>query len=268
MTDAKRNPAEAAPLGKGGRIFAFAIKVAMVTLVVLGGMLVAVALSGVDLAALDEHEIFRYRMIAAPVLIVGYLLIDHWLARRAAAAAAGAQPQSRPHQGYTAELIALALVAGGGALFWHDHVTHDIPDAVAVTGSFVGATCVDRRRNTGPHMAIGYEFASRSTQLRAPSTQCLLADCGPAKVAHQPMDTEFKKVFYASVAECRAALPAVLAAKASTTVWTGDKDPQAAVRARFTPQRDTPPYFLLWLPATIAATIVVVSVVRRKRTGG
>jgi hypothetical protein len=263
MTDEMRNPALAEPPPKGFRILAFAIKAAVATVVVLGAMLAVIAVSGADLAALDEHEVFRYRMLAAPVFIAGYLLVDHWLARLRAGAPAPSQ--ARAPRGYAAEVIAVALVAGGGAVFWHDHMTHDIPNAVAVPATFVSATCVDRSKRTGPHMAIGYEFASRSTRVRTPQTKCLLADCGPAQAPPPPMDTEFKKVFYASLTQCQAALPAVRSAKAPATVWTGDKDPQAAVRARFTPQRENPPYFLLWLPAVIAGTILGVSVVQRTR---
>ena len=50
-----------------------------------------------------------------------------------------------------------------------------------------------------------------------------------------------------------------------TTVWTGDKDPNASVRARFTPERDKPPYFLLWFPATVAAVVLLISAFARTR---
>ncbi len=72
-------------------------------------------------------------------------------------------------------------------------------------------------------------------------------------------------MFHSSLAECQAALPQVLALQAPTTVWTGDKDPNAAVRARFTPQRDPPLYFLLWVPLLVAATVLLVSGVQRLR---
>lgn len=254
----------------------YLIKVAVVSLVVLGGMMVAIALSGVeDMGALDEHAVFRYRMVAALALIVGYLLVDYLLGRRRATAAvatgqAGEQSPARPQRGYTVEFMALAFVAAGGAAFWHDHLTHEIPKPVAVVGTFTGATCVDRsRKGVGPHMAIGYTFPSQSTRVRVPETQCLLSDCGPAQKPPQAMDTEYQKVFYASLQECRAALPAVLAAKAPTTVWTGDKDPNASVRARFTPEREPPPYFLLWFPAAVAAVVLLVSgLVRARRARG
>jgi hypothetical protein len=49
----------------------------------------------------------------------------------------------------------------------------------------------------------------------------------------------------------------------------GDQDPNAAVRARFTPPlRDPPPYFLLWVPLSAAAIVLLVSGVRRWRRAG
>lgn len=249
-------------------IFDYAIKVVMVTVVVLGIMLAIMGLSGADFGSLDEHEVFRYRMVAAPIIIAGFLLADYLLGRRRARLAMLAEStdiQDQPRRGYMAELIAVALLVAGGATFWHDHTTHDIPNAIAVAGKFTGATCVDRGKRTGPHMSIGYEFASLSTSARRSESRCLLANCEADKAAPQYMDTEYKKVFYGTVQECNAALPGVLAAKAPTTVWTGDKDPNAAVRARFTPERDPPPYFLLWLPAAIALVVFLVSGFSRMR---
>ncbi len=191
--------------------------------------------------------------------------------RRAAVAASqigqmGQAGPAHPKRGYTVEFMALAFVAAGGAAFWHDHVSNEIPNPVAVVGTFTSASCVDRsRKGVGPHMAIGYEFPSQSTRERVPQTQCLLSDCGPETKPPQVMDTEYKKVFYASVQECSAALPAVLASKAPTTVWTGDKDPNASVRARFTPEREPPPYFLLWFPAAVAAVVLLISGLVRAR---
>jgi hypothetical protein len=250
------------------------VKAAWVSLVVMGGMLVVVELSGVDIADADQHEIFRYRTPAAAVLIVGYLLMDHLLARRRARRVADAAStvgtSVPPKRCFAAELMALASVAAGAAAFWHDHITHHIPNPVAVAGRFVSATCVDRtyRRigpSIGPHMSIAYEFPSASTHARVSELTCLLDDCEPKPVPPPPMDTEYKRVFYASLPECRAALPEVLALRAPTTVWTGDKDPNATVRARFTPQRDSPPYFLLWLPLLIAALVLLISGVQRLR---
>ena len=261
----------AASAARGEKVFSvigFAVKVATVSVVVLGIMMIIIALSGVeDWSLLDEHEVFRYRMVAAPVVIAGYLLFDYLLGRRRAAAAAASQgSQVLPKRGYAIELMALAFVAAGGAAFWHDHISNEIPHPVAVVGQFTSATCVDRsKRGVGPHMAIGYEFPSQSTRVRVPQTQCLLSDCGPEQKPPQVMDTEYKRVFYASLQECRAALPAVLAAKAPTTVWTGDKDPNASVRARFTPEREPPPYFLLWFPAAVAAVVLLISGLVRAR---
>ena len=288
---------------KAFAIFDYAIKVVTVSVVVLGIGIVIIALSGVDMARADEHEVFRYRMYAAPVVIVGYLLIDYLLGRRrqiaatdaatrskavtaqdefvlsidpaadrrsAEAATAREAGQASPKRGYAAELMALAFVAAGGAAFWHDHMNNEIPNPVAVPAKFVSAKCVDRtsRRIGGsvsPHMLIGYEFPSQSTSVRASGMTCLLDNCEPEKKPTQYMDTESKQVFYTSLSECRAALPAVLASKSPTTVWTGDKDPNASVRARFTPERDKPPYFLLWFPATVAAVVLLISALARTR---
>lgn len=254
-------------------LFEFAIKSVWVSIIVMGIIAVAIAVSGADWSQLDEHEIFQYRMVAAPVLIVGYLLLDCVFARRRAAddAALGAVKPTQPARGYQAEFIALALLVAGGAAFWHDHMNHEIPKPVAVAGQFVGATCVDGRSRVavvGPHMAIGYEFPSQSTAVRASQVTCLLDKCEPEKPPHQFMDTAFKRVFYASLAQCQAALPDVVARKAPTTLWTGDKDLNASVRARFTPERDPPPYFLLWVPALVAGVVFAVSIVGRVRAKG
>ncbi len=262
--------ASVSPGGKAFAVFDYAVKVIKVSLVVLGASIVVTALSGVDMASADEHEIFQYRFHAAAVLIVGYLLVD-WLvgrrrARRAADAASTAAPdlQVRPKRGFAAEFMALAFVAGGTAAFWHDHTTHDIPKPVAVVGKFVSATCVDRtyRRIGGsisPHMSIAYEYPSQSSRLRDSGMKCFVDNCEFQKAPAPPMATEAKQVFYESLAQCQAALPNVLELKAPTTIWTGDKDPNAAVRARFTPQRDAPPYFLLWLPGGVAAVVLLAS---------
>ncbi len=263
--------ASASPGEKVFAIFDYAVKVVKVSLVVLGASIVVTALSGVDIATANEHEVFQYRFHAAAVLIVGYLLVD-WLlgrrrARRAADAAstastAAADLQVRPKRGFAAEFMALAFVAGGAAAFWHDHITHDIPKLVAVVGKFVSATCVDRayRRIGGsisPHMSIAYEYPSQSSRPRDSGMKCFVDNCGFEKAPAPPMDTEAKQVFYASLAQCQAALPNVLELKPPATVWTGDKGPNAAVRARFTPERDTPPYFLLWLPGGVAAVVLL-----------
>ena len=300
-SDSKKPGADAAaPPARGEKAFAifdFAIKVVKVSLVVLGIGIVIIALSGVDMARADEHEVFRYRMYAAPVVIVGYLLIDYLLGRRrqiaatdavtrskavtaqdqfvlsidpaadrrsAEAAAAREANKARPKRGYAVELMALAFVAAGGAAFWHDHMNNEIANPVAVPAKFVSAKCVDRtiRRIGGsvsPHMLIGYEFPSQSTSVRVSGMTCLLDNCEPEKKPAQYMDTASKQVFYTSLSECSAALPAVLASIAPTTVWTGDKDPYASVRARFTPERDSPPYFLLWLPSVVAAIVLLIS---------
>ena len=282
---------------KAFAIFDYAIKVVTVSVVVLGIGIVISALSGVDMARADEHEVFRYRMYAAPVVIVGYLLIDYLIGRRRARRAADAATRSgaakahdefvlsidpaadrrsaeaaaareaiekaRPKRGYAVELMAIAFVAAGGAAFWHDHMSNEIPNPVAVPAKFVSAKCVDRtsRRIGGsvsPHMLIGYEFPSQSTSVRVSGMTCLLDNCEPEKKPTRYMDNESKQVFYTSLSECSAALPAVLASKAPTTVWTGDKDPNASVRARFTPERDKPPYFLLWFPSVVAAVVVLL----------
>lgn len=254
------------------RVFDFVVKAAWVALVVMGGGFVVIALSGVEMADADQHEIFRYRLPAAAVLIVGYLLVDHLLARRRAAAAGGGpmNTQARPRRGFAAALLALAFVAGGAAAFWHDHITHDLRNPVAVVGRFVSATCVDRttRRiggSIGPHMSIAYEFPSRSTRPRVSEMTCLLDNCEPTAAPPQPMATESKRVFYASLPECLAALPSVLELKAATTVWTGDPGPDATVRARFTPQRDPPPYFLLWVPLSVVAVVLLAAAAQRLR---
>jgi hypothetical protein len=302
----KTDAAEAPSAARGEKAFAvfdYAITVVKVSVVVLGIMLVIIALSGVDMARMDEHEVFRYRMYAAPVLIVGVLLIHYLLGRRRAnraadavarsdaasvrnefalsidpdadrhaieAAAARAADAARPKRGYAVEFMALAFVAAGGAAFWHDHISNEIPNPVAVPAKFVSAKCVDRSSSriggsVAPHMSIGYEFVSQSTSVRSSGMTCLLDNCEPEKKPRQYMDTEYKRVFYASLSACNAALPAVLAAKAPVTVWTGDKDPNASVRARFTPERDTPPYFLLWFPAAVAGVVLLISGFARTR---
>ena len=305
-SDRKKPIDDATSAARGEKAFAifdYAIKVVKVSVVVLGIGIVIIALSGVDMANADEHEVFRYRMYAAPVVIVGYLLIDYLIGRRRALRAADAATRidaarardqfvlsidpaadrrsaeaaavreankARPKRGYAVELMALAFAAAGGAAFWHDHMNNEIPNPVAVPAKFVSAKCVDRssRRIGGsvsPHMLIGYEFPSQSTSVRVSGMTCLLDNCEPEKKPTQYMDTESKQVFYTSLSECTAALPAVLASKAPTTVWTGDKDPNASVRARFTPERDKPPYFLLWFPATVAAVVLLISAFARTR---
>jgi len=275
-TDPKQKVAETnASAARGVKAFAvfdYAIKVVKVSVVVLGLIIVAIALSGVDMARLDEHEIFRYRMVAAPAIIIGYLLIDYLLAGRRAdqpAAAANEASQARPKRSYAVEFMALAFVAAGGVAFWHDHTSNAIPNAVAVPAKFVSAKCVDRSARTavvGPHMSIGYEFVSRSTRVRESGVTCLLDNCEAEKKPPEYTDTEYNRVFYASLSQCQAALPAVLAARAPTTVWTGDKDPNASVRARFTPERDQPPYFLLWFPSAVSAVMLLISAVARRRS--
>ena len=255
------------------------------------------------MARADEHEVFRYRMYAAPVVIAGYLLIDYLIGHRrelraadaatridaakardqfvlsidpaadrrsAEAAAAREASMVRPKRGYAVELMALAFVGAGFAAFWHDHMNNEIPNAVAVPATFISAKCVDRtvRRIGGsvsPHMLIGYEFPSQSTSVRVSGMKCLSANCEPESKPPQYMDAEYRTVFYASLSDCQVALPAVVASKAPTTVWTGDKDPHASVRARFTPERDKPPYFLLWFPAVVAAVVLLISGLVRKR---
>ncbi len=296
----------ATPAPRGETAFAafdYAIKVAKVGIVVLGIEIIIIALSGVDMARLDEHEIFQYRMVAAPALIVVFLLVDYLFGRRRArqtaetpvalhatvvagdefvlsidpdahrndttVAATSRNNLERTRRGFAAEFIALALVAAGGAAFWHDNMTHDFPNPVAVTGKFVSAACFERPGRSivvvGPYMAIGYEFPSQSTQPRPTQVTCLLEKCEPQQVPGQMLDIEYNKVPYLTMQACRAALPAILAAAAPTTVWTGDKDPNATVRARFTPERHAPPYFLLWIPLLIAAVILPVSVFLRRR---
>ena len=298
IADAATAAAFAARGEKTFAIFDFAIKVVWVSVVVMGVIAVAIALSGVDLGRLDEHEVFKYRMVVAPAIVVAYLLVDFMLARRRGrratdavkarspivsaenrfalsidptadrrapdALAARSVKAIQPTSGYAAELMALAFVAAGGAAFWHDHMNNEIANPVAVPAKFVSAKCVDRtiRRIGGsvsPHMLIGYEFPSQSTSVRVSGMTCLLDNCEPEKKPTQYMDTESKQVFYTSLSECRAALPAVLASIAPTTVWTGDKDPYASVRARFTPERDSPPYFLLWFPSVVAAIVLLIS---------
>ena len=176
--------------------------------------------------------------------------------------------EERPRRSYGPFWLSLLLVAGGGAAFWHDHITHEIPNPVAVEGRFVSATCHGSRKNTGPYMSIGYEFPSLSSRVRTQEMKCFVDKCESHQAPQQVMDTGYKEVFYSSQQECKAALPAVLAARPPATVWTGDKGPQAAVRARFTPQRHPPPYFLLWLPLSVAAAALVFSAVRRGRRPG
>ncbi|MBK9443764.1 MAG: hypothetical protein IPN53_21735 [Comamonadaceae bacterium] len=245
------------------------MKMAWVGLVVMGGGAVVMALSGVEMVDADQHAIFQYRMPVAAALIAGYLLVDYLLARRRARSAVGAASvtmtsQVQPKRGFAAELMALVFVAGGAAAFWHEHITHDIPNPVAVVGKFVSAACVDRTYkrigpSIGPHMSIGYEFVSRSTSVRTSGMKCLLDNCEAEKKPPEYMDTEYKRVFYASLSLCQAALANVLELKAPTTLWTGDKDPNSAVRARFTSERDPPSYFLLWVPLLVAALVLLVS---------
>ena len=164
------------------------------------------------------------------------------LARRRAgqdrvdATAAGQAPAAAAPT-YAAELLALGLVAAGAAAFWHDHMTHEIPNPVAVPGEFVAARCLERestrsRTGPGPHMAITYRYPSQSTQARPSQIRCLTTDCPPPEPAPQVMDTETSRVPYASLQACTVALPAVLAERPPAMVWTGDKDPDAAIRAR------------------------------------
>ncbi|MBL8519425.1 MAG: hypothetical protein JNK75_02030 [Betaproteobacteria bacterium] len=246
-------------------VFDYAIKVAVVVLVVLGLLWVAMELSGADKHRLDEHAFFRFRHAVAFALVAGYLLIDFVLRRRRATAPVDAQPKP----GHAAEWISVALVAAGGIAFWHDHKTHEIPKVVAVQGTFVSATCVDRERRAvvvrGPYMAIGYEYPSQSTSVRTSQMTCFVANCESGNPPKQYTDTEYKQVPYATMQACNDALPAVLAAKAPVTVWTGDKDPIAAVRARFTPERHAPPYFLLWVPMAVAVVVLTVAIARRTR---
>ncbi len=298
MTPDKRDACAAEARGeKAFSIIDYAVKVVVVTLVVMGLMILIVELSGVGMAGANEHKILRYRMVAAPVLIIGYLLIDLLLARRRTsraaetlardeaaqrpnafslsidseadrrAAAAVAARDAKPVQarrGYAIEFMALVFVAGGGVAFWQDRIDHDIPNAKAVPATFVSAQCVAQttRRiggTVGPHMSILYEYLSQSTRPRDSGMKCLLENCEPETKPRQYTDTEQQRVFYASLALCQAALPAVLAAKAPTTVWTGDKDTNASIRARFTPEREKPPYFLLWFPGAVAAVILLIS---------
>lgn len=267
---------EKTPGEKAFAIFDYAITVVKVSVVVMGVMLVVIALSGVDMASLDEHEFFRYRMHAVVVVIAAYLLADYLLARsrahrvQAAASNESSANQARPKRSYAPVLMALAFVAGGGAAFWHDHITHEIPNPVAVVGKFVSASCFDRIRRRigpgiGPHMAIAYEFRSQSTRARVPQVQCFTDKCEAEKPPAQQLDTESKIVSYASLAACQAALPAVLELKAPATVWTGDKEPNAAVRARFTAEREAPPYFLLWFPSVVAALVLLIFGLLRMR---
>lgn len=191
---------------------------------------------------------------------------------RAAGIPASDAINGRPRRRYAAEFMALVFIAAGGAAFWHDHVLNEIPNPVAVVGRFTNAACFDWSRSTGrlgnsvaPRMSIGYEFPSQSTSVRVPQMKCLLENCEPEKAPPQYTDTENKRVFYASLEACKAALPEVLAAKSPTTVWTGDKDPNASVRARFTPERESPPYFLLWFPSVVAALVLLVLAFIRSR---
>jgi len=256
-----------APGEKAFAVFAYAITVVKVSVVVMGISIVVTALSGVEYVLLDEHEVFRYRMHATVATIVACLFISHLLARRRARravdAASTVSPASRPND-YLAIFMALTFVAGGAAAFWHDHINHEIPNPVAVAGKFVSATCVARttrvRRivSVGPHMSIGYEFPSQSTRPRDSGMQCLLDQCEPEKTPPQQLDIEYRRVFYETLQQCEAALPDVLELKAPATVWTGDKSPNASVRARFTPERDPPPYFLLWIPSVMAAVALLV----------
>ena len=248
---------------KAFAIFDYAIKVVKVSVVVLGIGIVVIALSGVDMVRADEHEVFRYRMYAAPVVIAGYLLIDYLIGRRrelraadaatridaakardqfvlsidpaadrrsAEAAAAREASMVRPKRGYAVELMALAFVGAGFAAFWHDHMNNEIPNAVAVPATFISAKCVDRtvRRIGGsvsPHMLIGYEFPSQSTSVRVSGMKCLSANCEPESKPPQYMDAEYRTVFYACLSDCQVALPAVVASKAPTTGGLGTKIP-------------------------------------------
>ncbi len=107
---------------------------------------------------------------------------------------------------------------------------------------------------------VGMADADRQSGMK-----CFVDNCEFQKAPLLPMDTEAESVFYESLPACQAARPGVLELKAPVTVWTGDKGPDAAVRARFTPQRDTPPYFLLWLPGGVAAVVLLASVLLRMR---
>ena len=307
--DEKQPPTGATASASSGEkafaIFDYAITVAKVSVVVLGIMIFIIALSGVDMGRLDEHELFQYRMYAAPVVIVGYLLLDYLIRRRRAQAATDAAARTGvieaekkfvlsidrdadrraartaatkdanptpPKTGYAAEFVALVLVAVGAGVLWHDHRNNEIPNAVAVVGEFVSATCVDQPNRgagvgvvVGPHMSIRYQFPSQSTSARVPQMKCFLDNCEPEKAPRQYMDTADNRVFYLTLADCKAALPAVLAAKASVTMWTGDKDPNASIRARFTPKRATPPYLLLWIPLVVAAVVLLTSGFMRVR---
>ena len=280
---------EAARDARGAKTFALldiVVKTAVVTLVVFGIIMAVIALSGVDMAQADEHEIFRYRTPAAVAIIVGYLLIDWRLGRRrshraaeaaeaarysSAAAASLDAKQAHPKRGYAVEMMALAFVAGGGAAFWHDHITHEIPNPKAVPATFVSAACADRtyRRIGGsvaPHMSIIYEFVSLSTSARPQEMTCFTDSCESEKTPKQYKDTVEKKAFFASKPACETDLPAVLAAKSPTTVWTGDVSPNAPVRARFTPEREEPPNFLLWFPGAVAAVMLLISGLARVRS--
>ena len=152
-----------------------------------------IALSGVEMADVNEHPMFRYRMSAVTVAIIGSLLVDCLLARRRARRAADAAPTPSPspshpdlERGYAAEFMAFVFIAGGAAALWHDHITHDIPNPVAVVGKFFGARCIDRTyklngQSIGPHMTMAYEFPSQSTRASMSQTKCLLDSCEPVK---------------------------------------------------------------------------------------
>jgi MFS family permease len=66
--------------------------------------------------------------------------------------------------------VSLLLVAGGGAAFWHDHITHEIPNAVPVAAKFVSAACVDRAKRSSPHSTsiTATSFATRPARLDIP----------------------------------------------------------------------------------------------------
>ena len=63
--------ASAARGEKAFAVFDYAIKLAKVSVVVLGIMLVAIALSGVEMARMEEREVFRYCMVGVSAFIRG-----------------------------------------------------------------------------------------------------------------------------------------------------------------------------------------------------
>jgi len=261
------NPPDRERGAKAFAAFDYLIRLVKVTLVVLAAVIAIIVVAGVDMAQLDEHPLLRFRFHAAAAAIVVWMLADWVYARYRRLLAeqhALDGTVAPPRGGGAAMALSLALLAGGTVAFWHDHHSNEIVDAVAVPAAFVDARCIERSRRSGPYMAIGYQFVSRSTRPLPAQTTCLLANCEPAAAAAPVLDTEYQRVPYASVEACREALPAVLAAKAPATVWTGDVDRNAAVRARFTPERGERPYFLLWIPALVAAVVLLASLWRRR----